>query len=322
MSSNDTNRKTGSAPPWLKAAPAIFLLLWCSGFVFLKIGLAYADPLTFLALRYALVLAVLALPALILRPAWPRSARAWGHLAMVGLLLQASYFSFTYLAFKHGISAGALALVTSMQPLLIGLLAPAFANEKISLRRWAGLTLGVAGAAIVIAGKSQLDIATPAGLFYACAALLSITAGTLWERKFGTETHPIPANLIQYAVGLAVTLPLAMALEPMRVAWTTPLLLSLAYLVLANSLIAITLLLTMYRHGEASRVSALFFLVPPVTALIAFVILGETIPVLAWLGMLLAVAGIFLVTHSAKAVPATSQSLETDAINEPGSTRV
>lgn len=293
-------RRDTDAPRWLRAAPAIFLLLWCSGFIVLKIGLAYADPLTFLALRYAVVLAVLALPALILRPRWPRSARAWGHLAMVGLLLQAGYFSCTYLAFKHGISAGALALVTSLQPLLIGLLAPAFAGERISRRRWAGLVLGVAGAAIVIVAKSHLAVASPAGLLYAGAALLAITAGSLWERRFGTDVHPVAANMIQYAVGLAVTLPLAATLEPMHIAWTTPLLLALAYLVLANSLVAITLLLAMYRHGEASKVSALFFLVPPVTALIAYAVLLETIPVPAWPGMLLAAGGIFLVTHGAR----------------------
>lgn len=285
------------APRWLGAAPLIFLLLWCTGFIVLKIGLAHADPLSFLALRYAVVLVVLAPLAMALRPRWPRTLRTWGNLAMVGLLLQAGYFSFTYLAFKHGISAGALALITSLQPLLIGLLAPVFAGERISRRRWAGLLLGVAGAALVIVAKSDVAVASTAGLLYACAALLAITAATLWERRYGTDVHPIAANLIQYAVGLAVTLPLAAKLEPMHIAWTPSLLLALAYLVLANSIIAITLLLAMYRHGEASKVSALFFLVPPVTALIAYAALGETIPLPAWPGMLLAAGGIFLVTH-------------------------
>ncbi|MFC4200215.1 DMT family transporter [Candidimonas humi] len=290
------------APPprWLGAAPAIFLLLWCTGFIVLKVGLVHSDPLTFLALRYAVVLAVLAPLALVLRPRWPRTLQAWGRVAMVGLLLQAGYFSFTYLSFKHGISAGALALITSLQPLLIGLLAPFFAGERISRRRWAGLLLGVAGAALVIVSKSDVAVASRAGLLYACAALLAITAATLWERRYGTDVHPIAANLIQYAVGLAVTLPLAAALEPMHIVWTTSLLLALAYLALANSIVAITLLLAMYRHGEASRVSALFFLVPPVTALIAYATLGETIPPPAWPGMLLAAAGIFLVTHDGR----------------------
>ncbi|OWT57481.1 DMT family transporter [Candidimonas nitroreducens] len=291
--------RNATSPRWLGAAPAIFLLLWCTGFIVLKIGLAHADPFSFLALRYAVVLAVLAPLALALRPRWPRTLRAWGNLAMVGLLLQAGYFSFTYLAFKHGISAGAVALITSLQPLLIGLLAPAVAGERITWRRWTGLLLGVAGAALVIVSKSAVAVASTAGLLYACAALLAITAATLWERRYGTEVHPIAANLIQYAVGLAVALPLAALLEPLHITWTTPLLLALAYLALANSIIAITLLLAMYRHGEASKVSALFFLVPPVTALVAYIALGETIPLPAWPGMLLAAGGIFLVTHDA-----------------------
>ena len=134
------------APLWLKSAPLVFLLLWSSGFVVLKIGLAHADPLTFLALRYACVVALLAplLPAL--RPPMPASPRAWTHLAMVGLLLQAGYFGFTYLALAHGISAGGVALITSLQPILVGLLAPAIARERVDARRWAGLTLGVLGA--------------------------------------------------------------------------------------------------------------------------------------------------------------------------------
>src|SRR5690606_36782814 len=113
------------APRWLKAAPVLFLLLWASGFVFLKLGLEYADPLTFLALRYACVIALLIGPCLWLKPRFPSTPATWLHLGMVGLLLQAGYFSFTYLSLKNGMSAGAVALITSQQPLLVGLLAPA-----------------------------------------------------------------------------------------------------------------------------------------------------------------------------------------------------
>jgi len=142
---------TPAAPPaWLKAAPALFLVLWSSGFVVLKVGLAYADPLTFLALRYACVLLILTPLLLALRPPLPTRASAWGHLAMVGLLLQAGYFCFTYLSLKQGMSAGGVALITSLQPILIGLLAPALAHERVDARRWTGLALGVTGAEIDI----------------------------------------------------------------------------------------------------------------------------------------------------------------------------
>lgn len=292
---------TPSPPPtWLKAAPALFLLLWSSGFVVLKIGLAYADPMTFLAVRYACVVLILAPFMLIIRPPLPRGLPAWVHLAMVGLLLQAGYFCFTYLSLKVGMSAGGMALIASLQPILIGLLAPLIAHERVDARRWAGLGLGVSGAALVIIAKASIEVLAPLGLVFAVGALLCITGGTLYEKRFGTQTHPVTSNLVQYAVGLAVTAPLAFWLEPMHIEWTGALLGSLAYLVVGNSLVAITLLLTMIRHGEASRVSALFFLVPPCTAVFALLALGEPIPTLAWLGMALAAVGILLVTRSAR----------------------
>lgn len=293
-----------AAPPaWLKIAPALFLALWSSGFVVLKVGLAYADPLTFLALRYACVVLILAPLMFALRPPLPSGARAWSHLAMVGLLLQAGYFCFTYLSLKQGMSAGGLALITSLQPILIGLLAPAIAHERVDARRWAGLALGVTGAALVIVAKASIDVLAPLGLLFAVSALLCITGGTLYEKRFGVQVHPVASNLVQYGVGLAVTAPLAFWLEPMHVEWTGALLGSLAYLVVGNSLVAITLLLTMIRFGEASRVSALFFLVPPCTAVTALLVLGEPIPPLAWPGMALAALGILLVTRRPGAAP-------------------
>ena len=285
----------GGKPGWLRAAPALFLLLWSSGFVFLKLGLRDADPLTFLALRYACVVALLAGPFLWLRPAMPRTRRAWLNLIVVGLLLQAGYFSFTYLSLKLGMSAGAVALVTSQQPILVGLLAPVLAGERVGALRWVGLALGSAGAVLVILARGSVAIASPWALAFALLALACITGGTLWEKRFGTDVHPVGANLVQYAVGLAVSAPLAFALEPMHVHWSAGLAGSLAYLVICNSLIAISLLLAMVRHGEASRVSALFFLIPPATSLIALAVLGETIGALAWPGMALAAAGLYLV---------------------------
>lgn len=288
-------RTSTGTPLWLTAAPTLFLLLWSFGFVFLKLGLAYADPFTFLALRYACVVALLAIPCLIVRPPLPATPQTWMHLAIVGLLVQAGYFSFAYLSLKTGISAGALAIITAQQPILVGLLAPAFASERVGPIRWLGLIMGVAGAGIVIVAKAEVEVASSAGLLYGVLALLCMTTGTLWEKRYGTEVHPVSANMVQYTVGLAVAAPLAFLLEPMIVQWTTGLFVSLAYLVIGNSIIAITLLLAMVRHGEASRVSALFCLVPPTTALLALPILGEAIPVLAWPGMMLAVAGIYLV---------------------------
>ncbi|SAL54893.1 multidrug DMT transporter permease [Caballeronia terrestris] len=293
-----SEKPTTTAPPWLKIAPALFLLLWSSGFVFLKLGLAYADPLTFLALRYACVVAILTVPFVAIRPPLPASRAGWLHLAMVGLLIQAGYFAFTYLSLKAGSTPAEVALITSQQPILIGLLAPAIAGERVDAVRWAGLALGVAGAGIVILARSTVHPGAPIGILFAVLALLSMTAGTLYEKRFGEAGHPVTANLVQYAVGLAVSAPLAVLLEPMHIVWSGGLFASLAYLVLANSIVAISLYLAMIRYGEASRVSALFFLVPPSTAVIAFLLLGEPIPPLAWAGMALAAIGILLVMRS------------------------
>jgi drug/metabolite transporter (DMT)-like permease len=273
----------------------IFLLLWASGFVFLKLGLSYADPLTFLALRYVFVIGALLIPTIWMRPAFPSTIQGWGALIGVGLFLQAGYFAFTYLSLRYGLTAGSVALITSQQPILMGLLAPAIARERVSPTRWVGLLLGVSGAVIVILANSTTEVTSPLGVTFGVLALFSMAASTLTEKRFAVPTHPVVANLVQYSVGLMAVAPLAYFLEPMHVNWSWPLVGSLAYLVFGNSLLAISLLLAMIRHGEASRVSALFFLVPPVTAIIAFLVLGEALALTAIPGLLLAIAGIYLV---------------------------
>jgi len=284
-----------AAPAWLTAAPTLFLLMWASGFVFVKLGLRDADPLTFLALRYALVVAIQLVAFAWIRPALPATPRAWGNLIMVGLMLQAGYFACVYLSLNSGMSASAVSLITSQQPILVGLLAPLMAHERVGLLRWSGLVLGVGGASLVILSGSPAGVVTPLGVFFSLVALLTLTVGTLWEKRYGQHLHPVATNLVQCAVALAVCAPLAILLEPMRVHWSASLAGSLLYLALVNSIIAMTLLLAMIRHGEASRISGLFFLVPPATVVIAFVVLGEGIPMAAWPGMVLAVAGIYLV---------------------------
>lgn len=286
-------------PLWLRAAPAIFLLFWSAGFAFAAMALRYVEPFTLLVLRYAFALAALAPLFLILRPPLPRRRAEWGHLAMIGLLIQVAYFACNYTALEAGLSAGALALITSLQPVLVALLAPRLAGERVGLRRWIGLGLGLLGAGIVILARSAVEATSALGVLFAVGALASMTSGTLYEKRFGVAHHPVSANLIQYAVGLIVAFAIAWAFEDMRVRWSGELALALGYLVVANSLISITLLLAMIRRGEASRVSALFFLVPPLAALIAWALLGEDMPALAWIGMALAALGVAIASRPA-----------------------
>jgi drug/metabolite transporter (DMT)-like permease len=286
-----------ATPVWLKAAPLLFLLLWSGGFAFAKVGLEHAPPMTFLALRYWFALLVLLVVLAIVRPPVPRRARDWGHLMVVGALVQGLYFSLSYFGFWYGVTAGTLALIVSLQPILVGLLAPQFVAERVGLARWLGLVLGLIGAAMVIIARSEIEVTSAVGLLCAAGALLSMTAGTLYEKRFGLHHHPVTSNTVQYLVGFLLVLPLALSVERMEVDWTADFAVALAYLVIGNSLIAVTLLLAMIRHGEAARVSALLFLVPPMAALIAGGLIGEVMPPAAWAGMVVAAAGVALATR-------------------------
>lgn len=285
----------GAKPAWLRAAPLLFLLLWSGGYTFAKIGTQYAEPLTLLSLRFALALAVLLLIAAVIRPPMPRRMADYRHLAVTGLLIQALYFGPSWYALSLGMPAGTVALIQALQPLLVALLAQRVVGEAVTGRAWAGLALGFGGTLMVILARSEVTVTSLEGTLLAAAGLLAMTLATLYQKRFGTVCHPVSANLVQYAVGFAAVLPAALLLEEMHVTWSGELFFALGYLVLGNSLVAITLLMTMLRHGAASRVSALFFLVPPVAALIAWALLGEQLAPLAWFGMAVATSGVLLI---------------------------
>lgn len=286
-----------SRPLWLIAAPVIFLLLWSAGFGIAKLGLQHAPPLTLLAMRYVLVLVILLPLAAVIRPPLPRTWRAWADVAVVGFLIQVVYFGLCYVAFKSGTSAGAVAIVVCLQPILVALIAPRFVGERISAQGWAGLALGLGGAALVILSRQSVASEGMFGIICSAFALLGITSGTLWEKRFGVTHHPITSNLIQYVVGAAFCVPMAWASESFVIVWNWEFAAVLFYLVVANSLLAMSLLLAMIRAGEVSRVSALFYLVPPLSALFAWPLLGEVMPPLGWAGMALAAIGVALVSR-------------------------
>jgi drug/metabolite transporter (DMT)-like permease len=276
--------------------PAVFLVLWSSGFTFVALGLPDAEPVTFLALRYLVVVVLLLAAAALVRPPLPPDRAAWIHLAVVGLLLQAGYFGLLYLALEH-VAPAVAALVVCLQPVLVALLAQRTVGEHVPLARWGGLGLGLVGAAGVIVVRADDGGADLAGIALAVASLLAITAATLYESRFGAEGHPVTSNLVQCSVALVATGVVALLAEDLRIDWTGDLVISLTYLVLGNSLVSITLLLMMVRRGTASQVSALFFLVPPLAAVIAWAILGESLPVAAWGGMAVAAVGVAIATR-------------------------
>lgn len=296
-------------PLWLIAAPIVFLILWSAGFGIAKIAVAHAAPLTVLALRYGLVLVLLIPVALVVRPKFP-SPRGIMDVAIVGFLIQVVYFGLCYVAFKSGVSAGAVSIIVCLQPILVALVAPRFIGEKVSARGWLGLILGLLGAALAIAGRSAIAAENAFGVTLTFLALFGITAGTLWEKRFGVSHHPVAANLIQYAVGAVFCVPAALIMEDTTIDWAPEFIWSMAYLVVANSLLAMSLLLAMIRVGEVARVSSLFYLVPALSALFAWPMLGEEMPLLGWAGMALAGLGVALVSR--KPLPA-ARIASTDA---------
>lgn len=282
-------------PRWLPLAPFLFVLLWSGGFSAVAAALPHAEALTIQVLRYGCVVAILLPVWLVLRPAWPPRA-AMGHLLRMGLLVQFGYFAAMNLAQQHGMGPGAVALVIGLQPVLVALLAPSVCGDApVGGRGWAGLALGVLGAGMVIASGSGVSAGGWLGVGFALAALALMAAGALLERRGGHRVHLVTANLVMCAVGLVATLPLAWATETMRVDWTGEFVAGLAYLVLVNSLVSLSLLFLMLRHGEAAKASTVFFLVPPVAAVIAWVVLGATMAPLAVAGTAVAAAGVALV---------------------------
>ena len=283
----------------MRVAPVIFLLFWSGGFSAGKIGVAYTRPMTFLVVRYGIVLLLLMPLLLWKRPPLPEGRAQWVHLVVVGVLIQGLYFALSYVALSSDISSAAVAMIVALQPILVALVAPRLAGDAVTRQTWLGLGLGLLGTALVISARSRVEVISTVGILAACGALACITTGTMYEKRFGVGHHPITANTVQYAAGLGVALPFALLREDLHVQWTTPFALALAYLIIGNSLIAMTLLLLMIRHGEVSRVSALFFLVPPLAAVIGWLILGEAMPPLAWVGLALAAAGVAIASRPA-----------------------
>ena len=278
---------------WIKMMPAVFVLIWSTGFIVAKFGLPYASPLWFLVLRFVGVLAIL-LPALaVVRVPWP-DARSAMHIAIAGVLLQAGYLGGVWIAIDLGMPAGLAALIVGMQPILTALAAP-FLGERVSPRQWLGLAFGFAGVALVVANKVSLIGLSPASIAFAALALVSITTGTLYQKHKCPSFDLRTGAAIQFAASLVIALPLALIFEAWDVRFTPQFAGALAWSVLVLSIGGMSLLFPLIRRGAATRVASLFYLTPPVTALMAWAAFGERFSPLASAGMVCAVFGVALV---------------------------
>ncbi|MDB2573555.1 DMT family transporter [Planktomarina temperata] len=285
---------------WLAITPLLFLLLWSAGYVVAKVALVDAAPMALLALRFAAVIAIMAALFAILRPPLPKTLNGYLHLGFVGVLMQTVYFGMAYFSFVNGVAAGTAALIFSLQPILVALLAPRWTGEAVSWLQWFGLAIAMIGTLTVIVARLEIGPPPLAGFGFAALALAGITLATLWEKRFGLSHHPVSANLIGYSAGLLGLLPFLNWAEIAAVNWTPSFYWALAYLVIGNSVVAVGLLLAMIRAGQVSRVSTLLFLVPPLAALIAWLTLDEPMPLLAWVGLLVSGGGVYLATRPSK----------------------
>lgn len=285
---------------WLAITPLLFLLLWSAGYVVAKVALVDAAPMALLALRFAAVIAIMAALFAILRPPLPKTLSGYLHLGFVGVLMQTVYFGMAYFSFVNGVAAGTAALIFSLQPILVALLAPRWTGEAVSWLQWFGLAIAMVGTLTVIVARLEIGPPPLAGFGFAALALAGITLATLWEKRFGLSHHPVSANLIGYSAGLLGLSPFLNWAEIAAVNWTPSFYWALAYLVIGNSVVAVGLLLAMIRAGQVSRVSTLLFLVPPLAALIAWLTLDEPMPLLAWVGLLVSGGGVYLATRPSK----------------------
>ncbi len=284
----------------IAVAPVVFVLLWSTGFVGAKYGLPYAEPFTFLALRLALAGALLAGLAVVLRAAWPADRAQSGQAGVAGLLLHAGYLGGVFFAIDHGLPASVAAVVVSLQPVLTAALASRLLGERLVAVQWLGLVLGVGGVVLVLApGLARAageEGALPAiGVVSALVALLCGTAGTLWQKRHGDDIPLLSGTAVQYAASAVALVAVAAASESMTIEWTADFVLALVWLVLPLSLGAVLLLLFLLRRGSASGVSSLLYLVPPATAVEAYFLFGEELPLLSLLGVVVTTVGVALV---------------------------
>ena len=300
---DDKGKETGTPARNRVAAiilPAVFVVLWSTGFVFAKLGLPHVGPFTFLEIRYVIVIALLTLLSLVTAAPWPRRDQLLP-ISIGGLLVHAGYLGGVFAAISVGVEAGVAALVAGLQPVLTAALAGPFLGETVSRRQWLGLALGFAGVILVVHTKLGLGLGTPFGMALSAFAMLSITAGTLWQKRYCGGMDLRTGSVVQFTASAIITLPLAWGLEGLRVEWAPNLIVALAWLCLVLSIGAITAMFILIRRGKAAEVASLFFLVPPTTALIAWVMFHETLEPLSMVGMTLVVFAVAIVTWRPRA---------------------
>jgi len=283
----------------IRAMPAVFVLIWSTGFIVARYGMPHAPPFKFLALRYALSIACFLLWIVFARVKWPVGRVQWAHLAVTGILMHACYLGGVWSAVKAGMGSGLSSLIVGLQPVLTALWLAA-TGSQIVRRQWAGLVLGFIGLVLVVSRKfGQGGEANVLTLSLAIGALVGITMGTLYQKRFVKSCDVRTANAVQLGAALLVTLPLTL-LEGETMRWNQELVGAVAWSVMALTLGGSSLLYLLIQRGAAASVTSLMYLVPPVTALIAWLLFDEPITLLTIGGTLLTAFGVALVVRQPK----------------------
>ncbi len=289
----------------LRAMPWVFVLIWSTGFIVARFAMPHAPALGFLSLRYALSVGCFAGWIAVARPRWPVGRAQWAHLAVVGVLVQAGYLGGVWTAVKAGLGAGTVALLVGLQPVLTALWTAAVADGDapgVSRRQWAGLVFGFAGLLLVVEHKLAGGEIGIWNLSMAIFALLSITAGTLYQKRFVAPCDLRTAGLVQLVAALIVSLPVAL-LEHGTIDWQPEVVGALAWSVLALTLGGSSLFYLLLQRGEATAVTSLLYLVPPCTALMAWLLFGEAFTLSMAAGLALTAIGVALVVRVPAATP-------------------
>jgi drug/metabolite transporter (DMT)-like permease len=283
--------------------PWVFVLIWSTGFIVARYGMPYAPPLKFLALRFALSIVCFGVWVALSRPRWPASLAQFVHLAVVGALIHAGYLGGVWAAVKLGLGAGTIALLVGLQPVLTAVWMSSTARDgsasAVSTRQWLGLGLGLGGLTLVVWHKLGGGEITLANLSLATFALLSITVGTLYQKRFVGPCDVRTASVVQLCAAFAVSLPIALLFETEAIDWHPHLIGALGWSVIALTLGGSSLLYMLIQRGAATEVTSLLYLVPPCTAVMAWLLFDETLGAPALVGMALTAVGVALVVRPA-----------------------
>ena len=283
----------------IRAMPLVFVLIWSTGFIVARYGMPLAPPMTFLALRYAFSILCFLPWILLAGVSWPRTREQWLHLSVTGVLMHGGYLGGVWAAVKAGMGSGLVALIVGLQPVLTAFWLSSTGGH-VTRRQWAGLALGFTGLVLVVSRKFGAGgEANVFNLSLAIFALLSITIGTLYQKRHVTRCDVRSANAVQLLAALAVTLPIAL-FETESVQWTGGFVAAMAWSVLALTLGGSSLLYILIQRGAATAVTSLLYLVPPTTALMAWVLFSEPITAVTLVGIALTALGVSLVVRTAR----------------------